>query len=191
MSNLPNTLPQSVAQSPLFVKLPPELRIRVYKYSVYGLLCKVTTAHGIVEPAILLTCNVVRKEAIGIFYAENMVVVTTPSFEPIDALLVARKDKILRSLYGCRITKFGLDVSLPRRWPNLLSMLRHLHAGNLPRLKVSRDAAQMFVEGEAGFIVSLSNIATGSRGRPWHEVQDIFVGLRAGLNALHRDWRKG
>ena len=190
MFNLPDTLPQSVAQSPLFVKLPPELRDRIYEYAVYQRLCKVTTAHDIVEPALLFTCKIVRKEAIGIFYAANMLAVATPSFDPATALLVNRKDKLLRSVYGCRITKAGLDVSLPRRWPNSFSMLRHLHTGTLPRLRIAKIPPRMFVNDEACFIASLFNVATGLRGRPWDEVQDVFVGLRAGLIALHGDWRE-
>jgi len=42
---------------------------------------------------------------------------------------------------------------------------------------------------EACLIMSMFKIAAGARERPWHEVEDILLGLRGELRALHRGWR--
>jgi len=106
MSIQSDTSVNSVAQSPLF-RLPPELRNRIYEYAVYRSaehgFCVVTATSGIPEPALLLTCKLIRQEAIGIFYAENKFMADTPSFDSRAYLLIRRKIISLLEGYGCGI----------------------------------------------------------------------------------------
>lgn len=195
-------LPPSVAQSPLFNKLPPELRSRIFEFAVYSSegsgRCEVTRWAGIPEPALLLTCKIIRKEAIGIFYAENEFVLVIRAFNPAPLLLLSRKEKMLAASHGYGIPNVyqGVDsmIYYVRRWVNLLSWLRYHHTGEASALlEMSHSHLGvdfgMYVD-EADFIGTMFKLAAATRGVPGGKVKDIIDGLRHGLIALHYDWEE-
>jgi hypothetical protein len=64
-------LPSNVAQSPLF-KLPPELRTIIYRYALLtDQDIDITESSGILEPALLSVCKILRLESYKVFYFEN------------------------------------------------------------------------------------------------------------------------
>jgi hypothetical protein len=79
----PDTTINSCASAPL-LRLPPEIRNIIYKCALYldDGICEVDVATGIPEPALLLTCKEIRREAIGIFYSTNDVRLVIDSYSP-------------------------------------------------------------------------------------------------------------
>jgi hypothetical protein len=147
-------------------------------------------ANMIQEPALLLTCKLIRQEAIGIFYAENKFMADTPGFDPRAYLLLRRKIISLLENYGCRIPmRVCISVRGPPCWRNLLAWLKRFHAGIFPPPMLGEGFARENSIREAIFVMSMFRIAAGARGQPWHEVEGILFGLRGGLKALHRGWR--
>lgn len=190
MSTESDTTALSVAWSPLF-KLPPELRNYIYEFAVnlsdkYGYR-KVTKEAGIPEPPLLSTCKAIRKEAIGIFYANNKFRVDVHDFDPAVYHLFVRKDKTLSS-YNCRIGILHMDPDRHRRWGNLLRWLRQHHAGNIPRPRFGLTFMRRFSVLEMVFIETLFMITSGSRGRPWDEVRVVLMGLHYGLRGINVGW---
>jgi hypothetical protein len=95
---------QPESHSPL-LKLPPELRNRIYEYALRfdNGICEVNETVGIPESALLLTCKEIRREAIGIFYSVNKVHVELESFSPSLPILIEKKMCALHKQYGFQI----------------------------------------------------------------------------------------
>lgn len=195
MSDDPTTTNSSIAHSPLW-RLPPEMRNLIYEFALYqgdehG-NCPVRKSVGIPEPALLLTCKAVRKEAIGVFYSENRFLAVIRSFDPATLLLLRRKNEILWSRYGCQIhlqVRQFIDGS--RRWRNLLSWLKDHHSTRVGRLfLVPGYTVQRFSSREGMFLYSIFMLARVMYGRPWKEVKLILAGIRVGLEALHNAWAR-
>lgn len=90
----------SIDHSPLF-KLPRELRDNIYEYAVYSEdddgICTVTRRRGIPEPPLLFTCNIIREEAVEVFYSVNIfrVNLLRDDLHPAAKLLLVRKQRAL------------------------------------------------------------------------------------------------
>lgn len=106
---------QSIAKSPLS-KLHAELRLQIYAYVVFSSagegncinegLCVIVRNgdHGTIpEPALLSTCKLVRKEAIGLFYSENQFTIVVDNYHSALLVLKIQKEAALRSQYDCSI----------------------------------------------------------------------------------------
>jgi hypothetical protein len=120
VNETPSTQPES--HSPL-MKLPPELRNRVYEYALRfdNRICEVNENVSIPESALLLTCKEIRREAIGILYSVNEVHVVLESFSPAMPILIEKKMAVLYKQYHYNIEIKGLSTRGPRSWRNLMS----------------------------------------------------------------------
>jgi hypothetical protein len=87
----------------------------------------VTFATGILEPALLLTCKLIRKEAIGLLYAGNLFKADAPNSGPRNFLLMRRKLMSLIAGCGCKTMCVVVNVRHPRHLRNLLGRLRYYH----------------------------------------------------------------
>lgn len=70
----------AMTDSPL-MKLPPELRNRIYRYTVVGDSKIFVTHNGLREPELLHVCTQIRTEALGIFYSENVFSVENQNYD--------------------------------------------------------------------------------------------------------------
>lgn len=188
-------LPESVARSPLFTKLPAELRLKIYRYTLYvpddkG-FCVVTKKDGIPEPPLLFTCKAVRQEAVDVFYLQNWFLLMMDSWDPATEVLLTRKTKKMKSDDDVNWRQY---TSSPGRWKNLLEWLRLYHAGLAHPL--AKRAVKKHEEDDVGdqtpeqwsFRDSLFKIVAAMQDKPWDDVKNIMDGLRHGLIALEREW---
>jgi len=188
VTELTTTVP-SVAESPLFI-LPAELRLHIYEYALYNGsdgTCEVTREHGIPEPALLLTCKIIREEAISIFYALNTFRTIMEACHPAVLVMMERKWACLKAA-GVELGTVRVESAVSGRYcfGNLVLWLEYVHRSEgevsiTPPADGTKDPMQKFLEG-------LFGVAVGMKGRPWSEVEKIIYDLRGGLIALHKGW---
>jgi hypothetical protein len=185
----------SVAHSPLF-KLPRELRDYIYEYSFYSLYTpsgngdqsiKVTKDEGIPEPALLLTCKIIREEAIPLLYGQYRFVLVIESHDPAVMLLWNAKLVHLQRDYNLVAAVQGASRAGPRSWANLKRTLQLAHSGHhLCAAMGERGAYNWSAEEE--FLEGMFNVARSMYYEEWELVEDTLQMLRQGLVAMNRDW---
>jgi hypothetical protein len=188
-----------IAQFPLFSKLPAELRLKIYQYALYPEdkdgFYDVTKTDGVPEPPLLFTSKAIRKEAIEIFYRKNRFKLIMPSWNPAAEVLIMRKEKMLANgeiTETRQWTSYGDDPL----WKHLLEWIRRYHAGEAHAL--AAPAVKAYEEEDIGshdpdehaFIDSMFKLVGALSGRSWEDIKPMIMGLRHGLNAIDRKWRK-
>jgi hypothetical protein len=184
------TPPSSVDHSPLF-KLPPELRDMIYDYAFSTKHCvTVTKQAGIPEPALLLTCKVVREEAIAVFYRERRLHPIVHGFDSTVILLWQTKRRHMVNDYNMVPTTPKVVHEGPRMWVNLIHSLELYHGRKLWIISKDRPSSGSSSNREESvFIAGLFKVVRTMRGRPWEEVRGVLDMLRLGLVKFHPTWR--
>lgn len=191
---MPVTTDQSVANSPLFTKLPPELRNYVYEYTLHSeSLVNVTKDEGIPEPPLLLTCKTVRREAIGTFYAVNDIRLVVSAFDPSTEILMWKKIAALKIKYGIEVISYAnIDRhrSGGRNWQNLVSWLQAYRRREVFGMASSKRVASAYEGGtkERKLLAGMFYVVDDTRKRPWADVEFVLTLLRSGLVACHWQW---
>jgi hypothetical protein len=179
---------ESIAQSPLFTKFPPEIRLQIYEYALYNPddegYCVVTKEDGIPEPPLLFTCKTIRKEATEIFYHRNYFILKMTLWDSATDVLLMRKTKV----WSDDFVDFRLDVDGNARWSN-----RDGEAHALPRQAVKRHEGDLvdmpgLCPMEWRFLESMFKVVAAMRERPWEETAEVIEGLRPGLYGLAFRW---
>jgi hypothetical protein len=186
------TAATSVAKSPLF-RFPAELRLTVYEYALYGDedgICEVTREHGIPEPALLLTCKIIRGEALAVFSTVNVFRTLTESCHPAVIAMMQRK---LAGFGATGVKVDGLRVQSgfvgPPSFTNLVLWLKHAHSGGPSVTGISDSAVDGTKAPVHKFLEGLFGVAADMRGCPWTAVEKVINDLRGGSIALQEDWK--
>jgi hypothetical protein len=135
-ASIPESSPASaVTHSPLF-KLPRELRDYIYEYAFcngrHRLL--VTKVGGIPEPALLLTCKIIRDEAVMLFYGRRRLKLIINSYDPAVMKLWLLKHQRLSRAYNLDPAIPSFRHIGPRNWDNLMTFLQLRHSNQLGSL---------------------------------------------------------
>jgi hypothetical protein len=190
---------QPESHSPL-LKLPPELRNRIYEYALRfdNGICEVNETVGIPESALLLTCKEIRREAIGIFYSANKVHVELESFSPSLPILIEKKMCALHKQYGFQIEINSLSTCGPRNWRNLMSWLKTVHGpqrspfgilGVWSKLESQPYSQQAGLTAkEIAMLAGLFQVAMMMTDLPWDEVEVALNILRYGVVQYSSEW---
>lgn len=185
----------SVALSPLF-KLPRELRDYIYEYSFYSLYTpngsrepdiKVTKDEGIPEPALLLTCKIVREEAVMLFYGQTRLNLVIHSYDPATMLLWSAKRVHLKREYNLTAATQNVSRAGPISWINLKRNLQLIHSGHHVFVTIGARGAPNY-SAEEEFLQGMANVARSMYYEEWEFVEDILQMLRQGLVALNHHW---
>ena len=185
----------SVAHSPLF-KLPRELRDYIYEYSFYSLYTpgsdgeyriNVTKDEGIPEPALLLTCKIIREEAIMLLYGQYRFMLIIESHDPAVMLLWNAKMVHLQRDYNLVTASQGASRAGPRSWGNLKRTLQLVHSGHHLFVDMGERGAYNYSQ-EEEFLQGMFNVARSMYYEEWELVEDTLQMLRQGLVAMDRDW---
>jgi len=176
-----------VAHSPLF-KLPRELRDYIYDYS----FCsprrhRITKDGGIPEPALLLTCKLIREEAAVLFYGRNRLMLSITSDDPTTMLLWELKKLCLTRAYGFKLYSPHFRHTGRRNWNNLKLMLRLHLTENISSLSSSPPCSPTRSQ-ERLFVAGLFKAVRKMRGWPWDRVEAVFDMLRPGLVHIRNEW---
>lgn len=179
-------------------KIPPELRNRIYEYALHleDGICIVSKTAGIPEPALLMTCKIIRREAIAVFYSENFFRVIIESFSPSTAMLIARKEATLSKRYNCTIQDAGAQHEGPRSWRNMVSFLRflHEHGEKTASTAISPLASSPYsqdledTDKESAALEALLTMASHMSDKPWETVEKIVTLLRYSIVHFSPDW---
>lgn len=183
-----HTMAESVANSPLF-KLPPELRLRIYEYTMCGKRhIKITRDEGIPEPALLLTCKIIRDEAIASFYEENDFTLISHADDP--AVMVLWESKLLHlaQSHDILLEKPGLRRTGPPNWNNLKQFFRLYHEEKVHAIGAHPPGSEDY-DDEAFFIRGLFKAVCSMRSQPWSEMEELLDHLRPGLIGLRPAYR--
>jgi len=185
----------SVALSPLF-KLPRELRDYFYEYSFYSLYTpapggeygiKITKNEGIPEPALLLTCKIIREEAVMQFYGQTRLNLVIHSYDPATMLLWnAKRVHLMRDYNLVAAVKFASRTG-PISWDNLKRTLQLVHSGHHLFVTIGARGAPNYSE-EEEFLQGMTSVARSMYYQEWDFVEDTLQMLRQGLVALNLHW---
>lgn len=166
------------------LNLPGELRNLIYEYATYtDVKCQITKANGIPEPALLMTCKRIRKEAMCIYYASNTAVLESIAFDAAAERLYFRKYEVLLTDHDFELATPGMKFAGPPNWTNLKGRLRSYHGGH--SFVTSSDTRL-----PPALIVAfgMMRAVMAMQARPWEEVESILESLRAGLVAIDSIW---
>lgn len=180
-----SSITDSVTDSPLF-KLSPELRNAIYRYklvteeSVY-----ITKQQGIPEPALLSSCKIIRSEATGIFYSENMIICKMVNYDCSALRLIARKCKT-GHMKG-KVERLRNDQ---RIWKDLVSWLRVTHGGTCGGMAGIVEGFE--AEPEECMFAALFALVYESRacGGTWEDAERLIQHMRPTMIALNYDWTR-
>lgn len=177
-----------MAHSILF-KLAREFRDYIYEYSFCGPRYDVTKHGGIPEPALLLTCKIVRDEAIPLFYGgDKRLRLVVNSYDPAVLVLWNMKFAQLARVHAFRPAKVDLRHIGIRNWDNLKWALQLHSAKKISPLNGAPPGSPRYTD-ERFFIKGLFQVVEEMKDRPWEAVEAVLDMLRPGLVKLHRDWR--
>jgi hypothetical protein len=184
----------------LLLKLPPELRNRIYEYALRfdNGICEVNETVGIPESALLLTCKEIRQEAIGIFYSANKVHVELESFSPAMPILIEKKMCALHKQYGYKIEINSLSTRGPRNWRNLMSWLKTVHGPQRSPFGILGVSSMLenqpysqqadLTAKEMAMLAGLFQVASMTTDLPWDEVEKALNILRYGVVQYSSEW---
>ena len=171
-----------------FLRLPAKIRNRIYKYALrLDGICYLREGEDFPEPALLFTCRTIRREAIGIFYSENTFDAAMDSYSPSMPTFLLTKDEKLRAKYECRILSLTLTAQGPKRWKNLLSWLKQVHAGgpislaSIPKDQwpLNMNPRELRLYQESAFVAGLMATACQMRRESWEAVETTLTLLRS------------
>lgn len=184
------------------LELPAELRNKIYRL----VLCKndaiVVSSTGYEREWLLSACKKVRREALKIYYYENVFQIQVHKWKSDNWLAFERSNKQL-GIKGSRTIQNALSegeqldglkidigiTSTEPSWKNLLEWMRRVHAGNLPgptkppRSDVQLPRSVKFLRFET-MIFTARELAK----QPWSSVQRILCGHRALLGQEDSRW---
>lgn len=197
---------------PLYVpllQLPPELRNGIWKYALYMDMddgfCILNEDENFPEPALLSTCRQIRREAMGIFYSENIFAFTVTSYSPKMPMFTLKKMVSLRKRYGISIAeRTRATFQGPPRWNNLLSWIKAVHetpcgsttiTAHRPHRFTAKstdgmNANQLRRRKESNFLAGLFRLVCEMKDRPWHIVESSLAPMRYGLELFDPEWAK-
>ena len=181
----------SVAKSPLF-KLPPELRNMIWEYATYEEhvgpgQCIISTANGVPEPALTRTCKIIRKEALGVYFSINEVVLIIKDFDVNAALFFARKLRDLTDREKIHISQYHFLQTGQSNWHNLKNWLKMTHASKVEGMLGTPDPVATVAD-EWRVIFGLFNTVALMDSKPWAEIELTLEHLRYCLIAYDSDW---
>lgn len=115
-------LQKSMAESALS-KLPPELRIMIYRFTIItDEAVVITKSSGVQEPALLLVSKIVREESCKLFYCENRFSCVVEHYSPATMELARRKNRCIDLEVGIR--NFHVELHhTQRHWGNFVLWL--------------------------------------------------------------------
>lgn len=178
----------SQMQSPLFAKIPPELRNRIYDFALYtDGYCVITQHGGVPEPALLATCQQIRKEGVGVYYAINETLVLIDSYDCSTVRLCQRKLCSIWEDYGIDIRRVDSILTGPPSWENLKRWAQIIHEDEdvdvcgMPQISAV-DAPHLKM------VYGILHTAHASKATSWSEVEHILEALRFGLIAYDDRW---
>lgn len=178
MSETPST-------SSRLLKLPAELRNRIYRLTFVQDHIILVTRQKFIEPHLLYVCKDIRHEATSSYYGENEFCLGHVDFDSDVQLKWRPKCRQVRREHKVRITVF--DGMMPRRiWANLLTWLKRNHAGSADGF--GRSDAK--VKSESTAISEMFAVCDDLGDIPWKRVAGIMGWFRNVLVDLHGDWEK-
>lgn len=121
--------PSSPKQSPL-LKLPGELRNRIYRSALLEQPYVTVGRAAFVEPGLLLVCHQIRREAAPIYYGENKFRIPAPNYDSATCLRWMAKRTALSLKYDVRIQcslTLGNGSDRQPDWENALQWLHRFH----------------------------------------------------------------
>jgi hypothetical protein len=183
-----------------FLRLPPELRNRIYKYALRleNGICEVNETTGFPEPALLFTCKDIRREAIAVFYSVNTIRLVIESYSPSMPIFMHKKRLAVLTRYGYKIPAAEASMEGLARWRNLLSWLRHVHENACTSLTSIKPAPPLGIRGhireapdydkEKTVVAGLFSMVETMSEVPWDRVEKSLGMLRYGLVQYDSEW---
>jgi len=186
-------LQNSVAESTLF-KLPPELRIMIYRFAIItDEAVVITESSGLQEPALLLVSKLVREESCKLFYCENRFSCVVEHYSLATMELTRRKNWCTDLKVGIR--NFHVELHhTQRHWGNLVLWLHKCVQGKcgawqptpedqLPAHVLKYSAEEKLVAGLFRFVALESTIMS-------KDLDLLLECMRPTLVAHNKDWAK-
>lgn len=182
----------STTTSPL-LKLPGELRNRIYRALLVSDSHILTNTSGIPEPPLLLASQQIRNEAITIYYNENKFTIPIPDYSSDIFLAVTQRVEQLRTRY--KIAPWTVctspQPSLPN-WSNVMQWLKRYHSGlitgvidspeQLLKLWSERLTSDLVIAGMFCMVDSMKGKAA------WEETEKLLGHQRVILARLDKRW---
>lgn len=173
----PNNATDASASSP-FMELAPELRNKIYEYALRaddGII-QVSSATGIPEPALLLASKTIRREALALFYSQNIVHLVIDSYSPAMPLFIYKKQLAVLKKHKYRFAVSQVVMRGPPRWRNLIAWLRLFYEKGYSYVAFIILAAPLF------------QMVRSMRMVSWDEIEKTLVFLRYGLVNYNAAW---
>ncbi|OQN99090.1 hypothetical protein B0A48_14951 [Cryoendolithus antarcticus] len=178
----------AVAKSPLFTKIPGELRNRVWELVVIAESSIPFSSTGATEPDLLLVCHLIRKEAGGIYYGKNSFHVTCEHYDSTTVLLARRKHDLFDAYDepGKAEPLYVVVSDQPDR-TNLMVWVRRVHARLTPAPTIEGPP----IRPDQPAVQALLQMAASMRGTPWPEVEATPKWQRLVLAHIDEAWGDG
>jgi len=183
------TLPSSVANSPLF-KLPPELRNMIYRYAIISNTeLPISKSHGIPEAPLLQVNKLIRSETYELFYLENKFTCVVHNYDPASLMLSHRRWQALYQIPGTSLNAdtgtISIDLQGNRNWDNLVAWFRFVHEVACCGMHAMPDD-----DAEQSLMTGLFKMIMHGPEMDLSALDFLLESTRPTFVNLHKDWGK-
>lgn len=176
-----------------FLELPPEMRNRIYRYTLLTDRFVGVSATHLPEPAVLLACKQIRQEASSIYYNENRFLLDMVAFETAPILRWRNKELSVGRFSDCKImTEAFVPVNMTPNWPNLVTWFKLWRDGKVD-ISFERpslgDKEEQRAEGLEGKVIGAMFSMVDEMSRlPWKATERVLKEQHRVLVAIDPRW---
>ena len=182
---------QTMDAAGTFLKLPGELRSRIYQFAILTKRALRVEYNGLAEPALLLVSRQVRAESVPIYYLENRFVVRTLNYNFAAVKKWGKRLRKLTEVYGIRPRheyEFGRTADTPD-WESFMEWLKLYHIKN-SRFEGpdGRHVGQRPTPVMKVVLDTMLDIVSEMADQPWERVERLLKSHRKILISLDSRW---
>lgn len=174
----------------LLLKLPAELKDRIYRYALHDHNELYEIPEQIPRcpaPPLLMTCQQIRQEALEAYYLENLFYyeVAKDNADTLPNIPL----RILKKLKG--LGRIEICTPPDHNWPNRLEWLRRIHAGDRERFIFEAETDQCGYDGdvEEKLCRAACQLAYDFADLPWNRIAQQLERIHLALAAAHFSWQ--
>lgn len=178
-------------QSPL-LKLPGELRNRIYRLALLEPQPIGLSPTNFVEPSLLVACHQIRREAATISYGENTFRVPIPNYDSTMCKLWTAKFRKLRKIFKVNVHTVlsrGAAFEEPD-WENAIEWIQRRHSGAVRYHLHKPSSAPRHFTPDMMVLGGMFLIAIEMKGKPWSKVKKVMEEQHRILVAINPKWEK-
>ena len=180
----------SPTERPTLLKLPGELRNRIYRCALLESTTLLVTSRGHVELGLLLVSKEIQQESVPIYYLENRFLAVAEAYDGTASVMWPNRLNILQKQYGVQYCIYNIQLGDPQQtpnWPNLKEWLEIVHSRKYPHtVRTSLGNSDTILR---MLLTTMFEVVLVMSGKPWSQVEGLLEHHHQMLVKLDQRWQ--